>query len=403
MEEQAVIYGVKTKDTIHYIGKKINGINAEGNINKSNVSYIYNNEKIRNIFRQFDNAKVVPIKTVPQGDWYNQKLLEVVEKHRDNHPLLNAQWMLDGKRGYWQDTQGYWQGKKRDAHTLQRLSESKYRKVVQYDISGNLVKVWDSGKEIGMKVFGDYKVVKGCGTTKLYLVIRASTLKGRLRHGSYWFAINELLEFFQGIPNKLNIDEIRREEKLRKTESCKNAKKTHMRRYTVILYNNYGEKIKTFANIYEAGQELKVSPITVGKICRGLYEAQNFKIKYGERTRQLINIEMPRYEIQPIVRKKNKKEKVRLSTRTRHTVVHYGRNKEVLNTFDSVGEAAQYFKIPESTVRRTCSEGSGRIKELPYGTYLKLGEKKKVVVDVIRPKEIKKFNISDEDWKEVML
>jgi hypothetical protein len=31
----------------------------------------------------------------------------------------------------------YWKGKKRDTHTINRLSESKFKKVVQYDSKGS--------------------------------------------------------------------------------------------------------------------------------------------------------------------------------------------------------------------------------------------------------------------------
>lgn len=46
-ENQAVIYGIKTEDKLHYIGKKTNGVKVDGTINKSDVSYAYNNKKIR--------------------------------------------------------------------------------------------------------------------------------------------------------------------------------------------------------------------------------------------------------------------------------------------------------------------------------------------------------------------
>jgi hypothetical protein len=45
-------------------------------------------------------------------DWYDKKLKTVVQKHKENHPLLNAQWMLDGKRGRFEGTLGWWYGKK---------------------------------------------------------------------------------------------------------------------------------------------------------------------------------------------------------------------------------------------------------------------------------------------------
>lgn len=211
MEKKAVIYGIKIDDDIHYIGKRINALNKKGNINKSQATYQYNNSKIRDIFTSNPDVNVVPLKVVNEDEWYDEKLQEVLDKHKDKHPLLNAQWMLEGKRGFWE-------GKERDAHTLQRLSESKFKRVVQYDSEGNLVKVWKSGKDAAIHVFKDYVVINGGGDTKLYTVLGATTLKGRCKLNSYWFKEQELIKFFGLLPKKLNLAILYAEE-------CKRRKK----------------------------------------------------------------------------------------------------------------------------------------------------------------------------------
>lgn len=125
VDKKAIIYGVKTGDRYHYIGKRYDCRDADGNMRKSDAVYQYVNPKIRNIF---ENQEVVvePLEIVSEKLWYDAKLAEVVQKYGEKHPLLNSQWMLEGKRGYWQD-------KQRDANTLKRLSESKYIKIVEYD------------------------------------------------------------------------------------------------------------------------------------------------------------------------------------------------------------------------------------------------------------------------------
>ncbi len=416
MEEkkEAVIYGVKTEDTIHYIGKKIDGVNAEGNINKSSISYGYNNPKLRNVFVQNENAVIVPLKIVPQEGWYDEKLLEVVAKHKDNHPLLNAQWMLDGKRGFWEGTGGFWEGKKRDAHTLQRLSESKFKKVVQYDSNGCLVKVWNSGKEVGEKVFGDYKVVKGAGETKLYDVWNATTLKGRFRFNSYWFKEQEMRNYFGLIPTKLNIAVLYAEERKRKQRiivpKCKRCgddnplnfyphNKTHckkclsvlykkvskgQKRSTIIWYNQDGSIKETFQNTYEAAYKLKTSVAVIQRLCRGEKENDDYILRYGEKIIQPHDINYPDYKIEPL-RKQRRVVKVynpedRAKTRTRSVVEQYDRGK-LVHVFADVHEAAKELGIDEATIRRICRTGTRPKDNLPKGTYLKLGQKRQVVIN----------------------
>ena len=56
--------------------------------------------------------------------------------------------MSEGKIGYWQGTKGYWFGKTRDKYTIKRLTESKFKRAVQYDSNGKLIKIYESQREI---------------------------------------------------------------------------------------------------------------------------------------------------------------------------------------------------------------------------------------------------------------
>lgn len=296
-KKNAIIYGIKTGDVYHYIGKRYDCRNADGNMCKSDVGYQYVNPKIKNVF---DNNEVVvePLVIVPEDLWYDKKLQEVLEKHRDKHPLLNSQWMLEGKRGYWE-------GKQRDANTIKRLAESKYIKVVEYDEHGGLKKIWNSAKEVAIKVFGDYEVVNGGGKTSLYDKLNANCIKGRLYKNSYWFRYSELIEYFNQVPKKLNIENIRKTEKEKRSQSYRRAyaNKTHTSLYTVEKYVD-GKLVETYLNTSEAGYKLRLTQHTVQKICRGCMSCADYELKYGEKVLQPIRPVYPKYKIRAVKRKK---------------------------------------------------------------------------------------------------
>lgn len=383
MEQKATIYGVRTGDTYHYIGKTSEDVKADGKLNNSDAQRQYHNSDIREIFINNENVEVIPLKTCAQQDWYDEKLDEVVDKYKDEHPLLNAQWMLDGKRGFWEGTQGYWQGKERDAHTLQRLSESKFKKVVQYDKQGNLVKVWESGKEVAEKVFGDYRVVNGAGETSLYDVLNARTLKGRLRYNSYWFWENKLVQHFGVIPNKLNVESIRARERKIISERMKivnaNRVQAGQRKYTVIHYNNDGSIKARYDNTQHAAFKLKISVKNVRRLCKGTLVNHNYNLKYGEKIVQQIAPKYPKYKTKEVKSTKPRANQAKppVHTRTYFTVNQY-ENGCVVNKFNNVREAAQHFGLKESAVRRIC-RGEMRLN---YNNYpdLKLGEKQTVII-----------------------
>lgn len=312
MVKKAIIYGIKTDETYKYIGKTMKPIRDNRELKVSDVGARYHNTNINDVIINND-VNMVVLKTVDAQEWYDEKLKEVVDKYKDEHPLLNAQWMLDGKKGYWEGTGGYWEGKERDAHTLKRLSESKYKRVVQYDTNGIRVKIWDSGKDVATKVLKDYRVVNGCGCTKLYGILASPTLKSRLRFGSYWFREAELIQYFGLIPKRLNLDAIRKKEAEIKKEKQKHYKRSDTyRRYTVIHCDINGNEIKKYDNIFEAGLAFKLSPSVIGKICRGLLVPKDYILKYGKKEVQPMDVKKYKYETIPInaVRSINKHNKI---------------------------------------------------------------------------------------------
>ena len=279
MTEQATIYCIKTGETIHYIGKTIS-TNAEGQVNRSDLKYPYNNPGIREIFMG-ESVSVVPIKFVPINEWYDEKLHEVVEKHKDDHPLLNAQWMLDGKRGYWEGTGGFWEGKTRDANTLKRLSESKHKKVLQYDLDGNLLKTWDSRKEPAIEVFKDYRVVNGSAASTLYGLLTNANPKNRLRLGSYWFSEAD----FGRIPKKISIPIMYYTYRKNKP---KQKGHTHHSQFTVEYYVDNKLNL-AFDNVFHAAHVLGICDTHVRKICRGTRNCKEYDLRYGPKKSQPVN------------------------------------------------------------------------------------------------------------------
>ena len=383
--KKSTIYGVKTGDTFHYIGKTVKESKKDnGELCNSDACYQYFNPAIRNVFLQNADVNVVSIKTVDDDQWFGEKLQEVIKKHQDNNPLLNAQWMLEGKRSYWD-------GKERDAHTLKRLSESKYKRVCQYVVDGPLLKlmrIWDSGKEIGLQVFKDYKVVKGAGCTKVYRMLDSRRINSRLKYGSYWFREAELLARYNLIPKKINLQTILAEERQRMAAERKETVHTSIWRYKIEQLNDKGEVIKTYDNYLHAAYVLRISKYTVQKICRGLHYPL-FKLQYGERTLQPYLVEYPKYTIIPYVRpKKTKEEKVRIKkekavqkyqrTRTKYTVIQFNKEGEVIDMFTDVQEAADTLKIHPNYVRLVCKGNELKNCE---NIFLKYGGKMQVNID----------------------
>lgn len=294
-EKNALIYGVKSKDKFHYIGKTNKRVDVNGTISKSKIRVQYFNPPLRDIFQNYENVSVEPIILVPDTEWYPEKLREIVD-HADN-PLINAKWMIEGKRGYWQD-------KKRDAHTLLMLSESKYKQFVQYDKRGNLKNFWKSGKEAGIKVFGDYEVKNGSGSTKLYQIVQNHSLKGRFAIDSYWFGLEELIVHFNGIPQKLNLLNMMKTESENRKKRRRVANVTDIKRYCVERYErNNDELVAIYTNAEEAAYKLKLGIKTVRCLCTNKTKpAKDFILKYGEKILQPKKINYPPYQTQLLKR-----------------------------------------------------------------------------------------------------
>ncbi|MFW6243421.1 MAG: NUMOD1 domain-containing DNA-binding protein [bacterium] len=179
---------------------------------------------------------------------------------------------------------GYWLGKKKDQHTLDRLSESKFKKVIQYDMNGNLIKEWPSIKCVAVNVFDDYRIVNGGSKSKIYSLLKNTRLRNKSAFNSYWFLADDLLKMYDDkIPNKLDIKKINDDYKQKLIESRK-GKSLYIKCYTIITYNDDGLYEK-FDNINEASEKLKLSTSHIGKCCRHKLKLPNGNfVKYGEKT-----------------------------------------------------------------------------------------------------------------------
>lgn len=281
-----IIFGIKTKGKFHYIGKYSGGVNSEGRINKSSIGRAYASGKIREFYVGNPDVEIVNLKTVKPEEWYDEKLLEVVSKYSENHPLVNAQWMLDGKRGYWSDTDGFWKGKTRDKNTLARLSESKYKKIIEYDSSGEFIRSWDSIKEVATTVFGDYRVSNGSGCSVMYSMLRSSKIETRFRFNKYWFSESELMSEFGIIPKRLKLQAIIEGKKARASACRKTIDKTKITalRYTVIVNTN--GRVKKYNNAFDASEDLKIPHETIRRWCKDKKKG----FSYGEKIRQKFRV-----------------------------------------------------------------------------------------------------------------
>lgn len=353
----AVIYGLKIGDKYHYIGKTI-CLNHEGNVIKSNLC-LYGFPHLRELIFDRQDVEFDVLETVPLKKWYDRKLEEVVDKYKDEHPLRNSDWMKEGKRGYWEGTTGYleeggyWSGKTRDEHTVFRLAESKFKKIIQFDINGNLIKIWDSAKEIGLTVFKDYRVKNGGSASRIYDLISAVTINGHFGMGSYWYRYEDIHKHFNGnIPKKLNIDAIMKNDVERKRESYRYGMQEFKSFYTVEWHKADGS-IQYFDNIFHAGYVLKISSVSVSRICRGVIKRPAFDLKYGQKKRQNINIrdQYPKYKIVALPREKLPRKK----SKTSKTVCHYV-NDVVKERYLSIVEAAEKLGLEPTIIRSICND-----------------------------------------------
>ena len=281
---------------------------------------------------------------------------------------------------YWVNTKGYWQNKKRDAHTLKRLSESKFKKIAEYDAKGNLRKIWDSAKEIGNKVFDDYEVVNGGSKSRIYDILKYRIIDNKFQENSYWFRVSELIEMFGEVPSKINIDKMREEERQVRGNSYRKMMKrrTHVKRYSVLHYDNDGKLINKYNSTKHAAYMLKTSEMTVKRICMGKTKNPIFNLKYGEKTHQPINESYPDYELMQHPRPSNRKH--RKKTRTKYTVIQLDQYGNKMKVYDSVEDAANKLKIKESMVRTLCLNKKDYLIHNGKKISLKYGDKKQKTI-----------------------
>lgn len=283
MEKTINIYGLKRNDEFIYIGKTESTAHRSKYVNKP--GYFPNQMLITEELRNSEGVEIVVLKKLPYGkskEWYDQKLLEVVDKHKDNHPLLNAEWMKKGYRGYWQNM-------KRDAHTISRLSESKFKRICEYSKEGHLVKIWDSGKEVAIKVFKDYRIKKGKASSKFYSYVRSRLIESRLHYNSYWIRESEIMQHFKFIPTKLNFPLIiknQKEDRSMRTHATrkKNYKKRKYSYRTVYTINQFDENnklIKTYDSFAQAMDELNLSRTSIRRYCNTKIKKPKYYLKYG--------------------------------------------------------------------------------------------------------------------------
>lgn len=356
-KKTAIIYGVEKDNKYHYIGKTIKFKKDEIiKLTKHSISYIYNNPNINKIIVNSD-AKLKPIKEIPINKWYDEKLNEVILKYNEDHPLQNAQWMKDGKRSYWDGTNGYWYGKKRDDNTLYQLSKSKFRKILQYDINGIKVKEWKSVKHAAIEIFKDYKIVNGSASSKLYGILRNKLIDNKFSHNSYWFRYGDLIQHFNIIPKKINISKIKEYQKDIKSKQLKenHKERTYHSIYSVEHYID-NKLHNIYDNIYYAGYDLKLHPKTVQRVCNGNIKNSAIDLRYGKKIQQLIGIknDIPEYETIPLPIKKNNIKSICFKTKTSYSIEKYDLNHNIIAFYPSVKIASKKLKMTQQKIRSLC-------------------------------------------------
>ena len=276
------IYGLQVDDDLIYIGKTHVG-NTNGELVKSNLQTCYTNKKINEIMVGSKNVNVIELKNTTICNWYKDRNHEAHFKFVNGEiKLLNDPWVLEGKRCYWD-------GKVKDRHTIDRMSESKHIKIVQYDKEGNILKIWSSGKEIGIKLIKDYKVINGSGKTKIYLVLTRKTISKRLYLGSYWFKESELKKNFNSIPKKFNIPAIIRYQKAENKKNRKYVPAASTLVYSVDRLSPKGKVINSYTSAEIVAMKFKCSVHSIRRACKSGNKYAGHYWKYGEKKRININ------------------------------------------------------------------------------------------------------------------
>jgi hypothetical protein len=271
------IYSVVVNDKKRYFGKTTNATNK----NELRPSIIHTNPKLKELIN--NNSKVEIVKESDEN-WRNEKIKIINEENKTNKELIHPQWMLDGLKchpnwGY------YWVGKKKDQHTINQLSKSKYIRICQYSKEGNLIKIWDGIKEAAIEIIKDYSVVNGSGCTILYTTL-SNMPWNRLCKDSYWFKESEIIEYFGVIVNNFDIQYFTNcLRKIRKQKYKKRAIGIHHKRFEILEYYRNNKLKERYSNADDASNKLKLSSGTIRRYCRSKKNCKttNTYFRYSEK------------------------------------------------------------------------------------------------------------------------
>jgi hypothetical protein len=277
------IYGVKVDDDLIYVGKTHVG-DKDGNLRRTKLQVFHVNKKLQKILKnKKEKLSLIEIKDTNLKNWYNDRNNEAHLRYVGGElKLVNDPWILNGKKSYWH-------GKVKDKHTIERMSESKHKKIVQFDNNGVYIKTWNSGKEIGIKVFKDYKVNNGSSKSKIYSIIKTKIIKNRLYLNSYWFTEEEILKYFSIIPKKLNIDALIQMNKESKKQP--HAQTSYTQIYKINKFTLKGKLIRSYDTAEDAAQRCNVNVSTIRKACRTGKEKElcGYLWDYGEKQKMFFD------------------------------------------------------------------------------------------------------------------
>lgn len=248
----------------------------------------------------------------------------------------------------------YWTGKKRDSNTLKQLSKSKYKKIVQYDEDGYLVKIWDSAKDVASKIFNDYKVKDGSGNTKFYGYLSSPNLKTRFKKGYYWIKLEEFVDNKapQFIDIQYILDKQKKEYNERVSISRKKSKKVKTCQNIPIFEINPITKkiIGRYPSAKIAGEKLNIQPSSINRICRYLnistIDGRVFIFKNLEQRKKYQHNIDKRIAKQKQIKENKLKRENRYVSKFKRPVIAYEECTNItFKEFTTLTFAADYFKL----------------------------------------------------------
>jgi len=268
MRKKINLFGLKRNDKLVYIGKTVH---FDKKKNEFSRKPIYPIKQRLLSSTPIGKIEIVPIDITTDRKWFDDKLINILY-HKDGNNLKNAKHLLKGKRGVFGEGEGYWVGKKKDRHTIDRLSESKHKSVYQYDQTGKLIKEWKAIKTAATKVIKDYRVTNGSGCSILYGILRKKNFIHRLKDEFFWLKEDEFKYFYPKAPKalpKINIPKLIKKqlETLPPPKERKNPK--HKWIYSVEEYDQNNILVKKHKTTYHAARFYNTTTDRINKICRG--------------------------------------------------------------------------------------------------------------------------------------